>query len=60
MDFKAALKKFVGIKTHEELKVEENKTSGQKTKEFIKSMLQSALAALVIITFVIQNTDLIS
>jgi len=56
LDFKAAVKKFVGIKTHEELKVEENKTSGQKTKEFIKSMLQSALAALVIITFVIQNT----
>ena len=48
------LKRFVGIKTHEELK--EVKTPQQKVKDFITSLLSAGLAALVIISFVIQNT----
>jgi len=48
------LKRFVGIKTHEELKVV--KPPQQKVKDFITSLLSAGLAALVIISFVIQNT----
>jgi signal peptidase I len=48
------LKRFVGIKTHEELHVV--KTPKEKVKDFITSLLSAGLAALVIISFVIQNT----
>lgn len=54
MSFKSALKKFIGIKTEEELNRE--LTTGQKIKEFIESFLFAGLAALFIITFIIQNT----
>ncbi|HRI46268.1 MAG TPA: signal peptidase I [Ignavibacteriaceae bacterium] len=54
MSFKSALKKFIGIKTEEDLNRE--LTTGQKIKEFIESFLFAGLAALFIITFIIQNT----
>lgn len=54
MNFKKALKKFIGIKTEEELN--QVKTPLQKFKDFIESLFFAGLAALVIITFVIQNT----
>lgn len=53
-ELKARLKRFVGIKTEEELR--ENKTPQQKFVEFIKSLASAGVAALVIITFVVQNT----
>ncbi|MBI2416336.1 MAG: signal peptidase I [Ignavibacteriales bacterium] len=52
--FVKKLKHFVGIKTEEELKAV--KTPQQKTIEFFKSLGSAALAALIIITFIIQNT----
>jgi len=54
LSFKERLKKFIGIKTEEELKVV--KTPGQKAIEFFKSLLFAGIAALLIITFIIQNT----
>ncbi len=54
MSFKSGLKKFLGIKTEEELK--RKKTFPEKVKEFFESLFFAALAALVIITFIIQNT----
>ena len=54
MSFKEGLRKFLGIKTEEEL--HRKKTFGEKVKEFIESLFFAAIAALVIITFIIQNT----
>lgn len=54
LSFKDKLRKFVGIKTEEELKVV--KTPKQKAIEFFKSLLFAGIAALLIITFIIQNT----
>jgi len=54
LSFKEKLKKFVGIKTIEE--VNEVKTPKEKFVEFIKSLLFAGVAAFLIITFVIQNT----
>lgn len=54
MNFKNAVRKFFGIKTYEELN--EVKTPKQKAKEFFESLLFAALAAGIIITFIIQNT----
>ena len=51
---KTKLKKFVGIKTEEE--INENKTPKEKFIDFVKSFGSALLAALVIITFVVQNT----
>ncbi len=54
MSFKAKVKKFIGIKTEEELNRE--LTPFEKIKEFIESFLFAGIAALFIITFIIQNT----
>lgn len=54
MSFKSGLRKFLGIKTEEELK--RKKTLPEKVKDFVESLFFAAIAALVIITFVIQNT----
>ena len=54
MSFKNALKKFIGIKTEEEL--EQPKTPKQKAKEFFQSLIFALIAAFLIITFVVQNT----
>lgn len=54
MTFKDAVRKFFGIKTEEELN--KKKTSKEKTKEFIESLLFAGIAAFFIITFIIQNT----
>lgn len=54
MSFKSGLKRFFGIKTEEELN--QKKTPKEKAKEFIESLLFAAIAAFLIITFVIQNT----
>jgi signal peptidase I len=48
------IKKFFGIKTEEELKVQ--KTPKQKAADFGKSLGSAFIAAIFIITFVIQNT----
>ncbi len=56
MSFKSGLKKFFGIKTEEEIKKEKAKTSKQKAKEFIQSLIFAGIAAFFIITFIIQNT----
>ncbi len=53
---KTIFRKIAGIKTEEELKLEESKSAIQKTKEFFRSLFFAAIAALVIISFVIQNT----
>lgn len=53
---KTILRKVAGIKTEEELKEEAAKTSLQRFKEFIRSLFFAAIAALIIISFVIQNT----
>ncbi len=59
-DFKSKLmhlfKRMIGIKTPEELEREKNRTTAQKVKEFFSSLFFAAIAALVIITFIIQNT----
>jgi len=54
LSFKDGLRKFLGIKTEEEL--HRKKTFGEKVKEFIESLFFAAIAALFIITFIIQNT----
>jgi signal peptidase I len=54
LSFKSGLKKFFGIKTEEELN--KKKTPKEKTKEFFESLFFAAIAAFLIITFVIQNT----
>ena len=51
---KSKFKKFLGIKTEEELKQEKNPK--EKAIEFVKSFGSALLAALFIITFIIQNT----
>lgn len=53
---KTIFRKIAGIKTEEELKLEESKSAIQKTKEFFRSLFFAAIAALIIISFVIQNT----
>ncbi len=54
MTFKSGIKRFFGIKTEEELlKV---KTTKEKIKEFIESLLFAGIAAFFIITFIVQNT----
>ncbi|MCE1188112.1 MAG: signal peptidase I [Ignavibacteria bacterium] len=52
----ARIKHFVGIRTTEELEEQEKKSQKQKTIEFVKSLLSAGIAALIIITFVVQNT----
>jgi signal peptidase I len=54
LSFKTSLRRFFGIKTEEELK--KVKTSKEKTKEFIESLLFAGIAAFFIITFIVQNT----
>jgi len=54
LSFKDGLRKFLGIKTEEELM--RKKTFSEKVKEFIESLFFAAIAALFIITFIIQNT----
>ena len=54
MPFKTRLKRFFGIKTEEELK--KVKTSKEKAREFIESLLFAGIAAFFIITFIVQNT----
>lgn len=54
MSFKDRLRRFVGIKTEEELKIV--KTPREKAIEFVKSLFFAGIAALLIITFIIQNT----
>jgi len=54
LPFNEKFKKFLGIKTKEEL--EETKTPKEKFIEFIKSLLWAAVAAFFIITFIAQNT----
>lgn len=54
MSFKSGLRKFLGIKTEEELN--RKKTFPEKVREFFESLLFAAIAALFIITFIIQNT----
>ena len=54
MSFKSGFKKFIGIKTEEELN--KQKTPKEKVRDFIESLLFAAIAAFFIITFVIQNT----
>lgn len=56
MSFKDSLRKFIGIKTEEELKREEQKTSKEKVREFFTSLFWAALVALIITQFFIQNT----
>jgi signal peptidase I len=54
LSFKTNLRRFFGIKTEEELK--KVKTSKEKAKEFIESLLFAGIAAFFIITFIVQNT----
>jgi signal peptidase I len=54
LSFKSGLKKFLGIKSKEELN--KPKTPKEKTKEFFEQLFFAAIAAFFIITFVIQNT----
>lgn len=54
MSFKNGLKRFLGIKSPEE--INRPKTAKEKTKEFFEQLLFAAIAAFIIITFVIQNT----
>lgn len=54
MSFKDGLKKFFGIKSEEEKK--KPRTPKEKTKDFFQQLLFAAVAAFLIITFVIQNT----
>lgn len=54
MSIKTKVKKFFGIKSEEELNRE--LTTFEKIKEFIESFFFAGIAALFIITFVIQNT----
>ncbi len=54
MPFKESFKKFIGIKSEEEQ--QRPKTSKEKFREFIESLVFAAIAAFFIITFVVQNT----
>jgi len=54
LSFKDRVRRFFGIKTEEELN--EVKTPKEKVIEFFKSLFFAAIAALFIITFIIQNT----
>jgi signal peptidase I len=54
LSFKSGLKKFLGIKSAEELN--RVKTPKEKAREFFEQLLFAAIAAFIIITFVIQNT----
>ncbi len=54
MSFKEGIKKFIGIKTEEELN--KVKTPKEKIIEFIKSLLFAGIVAFFIITFIVQNT----
>ncbi len=54
MSFKDGLKKFFGIQSEEEKK--RPKTPKEKAREFIEQLLFAAIAAFLIITFVVQNT----
>jgi signal peptidase I len=54
LSFKDGVRRFFGVKTHEE--VNQVRTPKEKTKEFFESLLFAAIAAFFIITFVIQNT----
>jgi len=54
LSFKNGLKRFLGIKSPEELN--KQKTPKEKTREFFEQLLFAAIAAFIIITFVIQNT----
>ncbi|MBE2281530.1 MAG: signal peptidase I [Ignavibacteriaceae bacterium] len=54
MSFKKAVRKLLGIKTEEELNVQ--KSPMEKTKEFFESLFYALIAALFIITFIVQNT----
>lgn len=54
MSFKDGIKRFFGIKPKEEEK--KPKTHKEKVKEFFEQLLFAAIAAFIIITFVIQNT----
>ena len=54
MSFKEKLKKFVGIKTVEELN--KTRTKKEKIKDFFESLFFAGIAALFIITFIVQNT----
>ncbi len=54
MSFKNGLKRFLGIKSEEDLK--RVKTPKEKAREFIESLLFAGIAAFFIITFIIQNT----
>jgi len=54
LSFKTGFKKFIGIKTKEEINRE--KTSKEKVRDFISSISFALIAAFFIITFLIQNT----
>jgi signal peptidase I len=54
LSFKSGLKRFLGIKSTEE--INKPRTPKEKTKEFFEQLLFAAIAAFIIITFVIQNT----
>lgn len=56
MDIKEIGRKILGIKTHEELEVLNNKTPKEKFVDFFKSLGFALIAALFIITFFVQNT----
>jgi len=54
LSFTTSLRRFLGIKTEEELK--KATTSKEKVREFFGSLLFAGIAAFFIITFVVQNT----
>lgn len=54
IDFKKIGRKILGIKTEEELN--RVRTPKEKVKDFFVSLFYAAVAALIIITFIVQNT----
>jgi len=54
LSFKTSFKKFIGIKTEEELN--KVKTPKEKVIDFISSISFALIAAFLIITFIVQNT----
>ena len=54
MSLKSSFKNFIGFKSKEEKK--KPLTTKEKVKEFFEQLLFAAIAALIIISFVIQNT----
>ena len=54
MSFKESFKKFIGIKSKEE--ETKPQTPKEKAKDFFEQLLFAAIAALLIISFVVQNT----